>query len=221
MAPRRGDNPGPEGGSSDPSSTSQAAAQALNAADPERLVLLEEYRDLRSEIAQRVSNHLVILGGVVVLGAALVPLMKDESMRRPVLLVIPIIFGTVSWLYFEQDIFLTQAATYINNHLRPQLSRRVADPSRLLGWEGFRNQVLFSRRENRVFLRIMTTFRLGATLGPGIAAVAIAPIVVLRQQNLQSVPTWQLVLYAVDLLVVGLLVFQGTKVVKLYRGIGE
>lgn len=146
-------------------------------------LLVLEYSDLRAEIHQRVANQLLILGGNIVLVAAVVPAYDRLTALAPLsFLIIPLLFGVVAWLYFEQDIFLTQAATYIHRHLRPKLietlpasphAREAGDLVPVLGWEHFRGEILFGQRRERRLLTAMTFFRYLATMGPGTAALII------------------------------------------------
>ena len=121
--------------------------------------LMEEYRSLRSEIGQRVQNQLYIIGGNLALISALLGIMaKSFSIQNlTFILLTPMVFFVITWLYFEQDVFLTQAAMYLHQRLRPIILRRIAEEAAcaegelvLMEWEKFRNEVLFRRTRNRV-----------------------------------------------------------------------
>jgi len=199
--------------------------------DLETEVLIEEYRSLRAEINQRVQNQLYIIGGNLALLAAAFQLILPDLAKGKVTtltLLCPFVFYVVAWLYFEQDVFLTQAATYLHQRLRPAILNRVQHSSGpatavndILGWEDFRNAVLFRQRTNRVFLKLMTAFRLLATLGPGVAILgAIVRVVILDKTIAFHSPVLWYFLYGFNLVALGVLIYLALHVIYLYSQIG-
>lgn len=146
-------------------------------ADRTLAVFLAEYNDLRTEIHQRVNNQLLIMGGEVALLAAFIPILQPVIERgTPLpLLLAPILFAIVAWLYLEQDLFIVNTARYIHQRLRPAITSCLGDESpaseQVLQWEDFRNEHLF--RAESVLLRLSTLFRIAATLGPGVVSLAV------------------------------------------------
>jgi hypothetical protein len=137
-------------------------------------VALVEYQDIRDEIHQRVNHQITIAGANVALGAAVLTFSSHFANLPDALpfgLVFP--FGVIGWLYFEQDVFITQAAAYAHAVLRPLITTRAnegsTEPVPLLEWEDFRNRRLFERRRDRRWLWMMIAFRYTATVGPGVA----------------------------------------------------
>jgi hypothetical protein len=187
----------------------------------ELIVLLEEYRDLRGEIARRVSNQLVVLGGMIVLVASLLPVVGKEQYTDALLLGAPFVFGTTAWIYFEQHIFVAQAAAYVHQKLRPAIIERLDNGDGLLAWESFRGDVLYGQRMNRIFLHTMTAFQLVATLGPGVviilAALAVQPWV----NGSGGVEIWRIIAFAAGCSILPVLLFQAIRSKHLYREIAE
>jgi hypothetical protein len=143
----------------------------------ETLALIEEYKSLRSEIKQRVTNQLTVAGGNLVLVAASIQYLLPHFGITISVLVAPVLFAAVSWLYFEQDVFIIHAASYLHQSLRPAIIARVNsgqpglqhDVKQIMAWESFRRESLFGGTFDRAFLWFMTVFRVLATAGPGIA----------------------------------------------------
>lgn len=191
--------------------------------------LMEEYRTLRSEISNRVQNQLYLIGGnLALLSACLGVLPKFFSMQNLLLiLIMPMVFFVIAWLYFEQDVFLTQAATYLHQRLRPTILRRIAEETALpeggievMEWEQFRNEILFHRRRNRIFLQLMVIFRLFATLGPGAALLFSAIYLVLHNPSSWGQVGWiHYVLFGLDVICFAYLCYQYQYVLRLYSEI--
>jgi len=195
----------------------------------EAQALMEEYRTLRSEISNRVQNQLYLIGGnLALLSALLGVLAKSFSIQNLFLiLIMPMVFFVITWLYFEQDVFLTQAATYLHQRLRPIILRRIAEETTLaedkievMGWEKFRNEILFHRRRNRIFLQLMIIFRLFATLGPGLMLLISAIYLVFHNPCNWSQVEWiHYVLFGVDVIWFAYLCYQYQYVLRLYSEI--
>ena len=146
-------------------------------AELESTALMEEYRTLRAEIQQRVTNQLTIAGGNLALVAAAIQFVLPNFGITGSTLLLPILFAAVAWLYFEQDIFIIQAASYLHQRLRPAIIARLTSsepgarvPDDVLAWESFRGDALFGQTFYRRFLWFMTAFRVIATAGPGLLA---------------------------------------------------
>jgi len=193
--------------------------------------LMEEYRSLRSEIGQRVQNQLYIIGGNLALISALLGILAKSFCIQNLtfILLTPMVFFAITWLYFEQDVFLTQAATYLHQHLRPIILRRIAEEAAgtegelvIMEWEKFRNEVLFRRTRNRVFLQLMVIFRLFATLGPGAAILCGAVYLALSEPcNLDQIGWIEYALFGFDIVWFGFLCYQYQYVLRLYSEIAE
>jgi hypothetical protein len=146
--------------------------------------LLEEFRVLRAEIQQRVINQLTVAGANLVLVASASQYLVPRFGINIITLAVPILFAAVAWLYFEQDIFIIDAASYIHRALRPAIIARVRDANRsvdraeqILGWESFRGTILSRRTFGPWFLLFMTFFRAIVTAGPGLAILTGVVIV--------------------------------------------
>ena len=141
-----------------------------------------EYRALRDDIMRRVQLQVQIVAFTVLITGAGIPLVLEIVSSKLFiffLLIAPLYFA-VGWLYFEQDIFLTQAATYLNTTLRPSIIKSLnkngirdgLDKNFIFYWEIFRNRALFGDLRKRIFIYTMTVFRLLVTVGPGLAAIS-------------------------------------------------
>ena len=191
-------------------------------------VLLAEYGDLRSEIHQRVNNQLLVIGGNIALLAAVLPAYDILADKAPVsFLVLPLLFSFVAWLYFEQDLFLTEAATYLHRELRPQVERELhgetpgRHPVAVMQWERFRGEILFTRRRERRLLTITFAFRYLATMGPGVGGLALGLSELSWGSRTLAVQIVSVVLIAVDVVLIAFLVFLARLVVRLYEEISR
>lgn len=142
--------------------------------DDRRLaVALAEFEDIRFEIHHRVSHQLTIAGANVAIVVGVISFSSHFAHLPdavPFGLVFP--FAVIGWLYFEQDVFITQAAAYLHTVLRPLIGTLAntgsPEPVPLLEWEAFRNRKLFGRPRDRAWLWMMIVFRYAATVGPGL-----------------------------------------------------
>ncbi len=188
--------------------------------------LIQEYISLRSEISQRIQHQLYIIGANITFFAAILtflnPILTFE--RLTILLAMPMISFVIAWLYFEQDVFLTQAASYLHQGLRPailaRLPGKIEDNADVLNWEGFRRNVLFDKPQNRRFLRYMVWFRLLATLGPGIAIMAVAGFIATNPiSRLHDLSAVQWAIFAVDSGGLVFATYSYGRVIKMYQQI--
>src|SRR5262245_43495731 len=200
------------------------------ASDLEASALLEEYKVLRAEIAQRVQHQLIILGGNLTFLSAMVTAFSDsfDMAHLTIILAIPLVSFVISWLYFEQDVFLTQAASYLHQSLRPTILKKIAtdagkqpeDFAAVLSWEDFRNKILFSISRNRTFLRIMVLVRLAANVGPGATLLLVALNLVLSQPaGFDDTTFLQRTLFVIDFAGMILSYYQHQYVLRLYKEI--
>lgn len=141
----------------------------------------EEYKALRDDILRRAQLQVQIIVFIAIISGVSIPLafkIVDSGLFIFFLLISPIYF-IAGWLYFEQDVFLTQAATYLNSVLRPKIIQSLSDENigekldndSIFYWEIFRNRILFGDLKKRLFIYLMTLFRIMATTGPGLAAI--------------------------------------------------
>lgn len=145
----------------------------------ESAIYLAEYADLRDEIHQRINNQLLVLGGNLVLIVGIVPAYDRLLRLGPIaFFVLTLAFAGASWIYFEQDIFVTHAATYLHRELRPAIVAQLttADstaPHGIFEWERFRNEALFRRASDRRLMSVMLAFRYLGTMGPGVGSLTL------------------------------------------------
>jgi len=205
----------------DPPQTQAESVGRAGTAQEELIVLLEEYRDIRGEIARRVNNQLVVLGGMIVLVAALLPVVGKEGYTDALILGAPFVFGTTAWIYFEQHIFVAQAAAYVHRCLRPAIMSRLDNAQGVLAWESFRHDVLYGERVNRAFLHMMTMFQLIATLGPGSFVILSAFIVQPWRDGSGDVESWRVAVFVAGCFILPLLLFQAIRSKHLYSKIAD
>ncbi len=201
-----------------------APARGALVAPFDETALIEEYRSLRHEIGQRVQFQLLVMGGIIALSTALIPVAIDhvDTTNVTLLLAAPVVFAITAWLYFEQDIFITQAATYLNQDLAGAVRSRLPTPQahNVMQWEIRRGKMLFSTRASRRLIDVMFGFRLIATLGPGATSFIVACGLVLTARDpLAAVHWWDWVLAGVDLVAMAFLGWLSRYVVGLYRAI--
>jgi hypothetical protein len=180
-----------------------------------------------------VQHQLILLGANLTFLSAILAKLAD-SLDLPhltIVLAVPLVSFVICWLYFEQDVFLTQAASYLHRALRPNILKRIEhdDPDGTKGniegifdWEKYRHNLLFQDSRNRLFMRLMIGFRLAATVGPGAVLFGIAIYVVL-------LPPWaitkldyvQYMLLSIDLIGLIFCCYEYMSVNRLYSEIGE
>jgi hypothetical protein len=168
--------------------------------------LIEEYKSLREEILQRCQFQLVIMAATIALVSAFLPLAAKYATGEhlTVLFAAPLVFAATTWLYFEQDIFITQAADYLNNTLAPRLRRRIPEEHHevIMQWEIERHRMLFVDTTTNVLINIMFWVRLLAVLGAGVAALAVAVVVAIDGSPKAVLHWWDYLLGGIDAAVI-------------------
>ena len=135
-------------------------------------VELAEFTSLRQEIVERLKmQHQVLLLSGTVAAAALpfLPRLADADLHG-VFLGLATLYFILAWHYFEQDFLIAHIARYIEQVLRPGLSSVASND--VLGWERFRNGLVFRTRLGATFYTMLTLFRLLPTVGLGIVFMA-------------------------------------------------
>jgi len=195
--------------------------------DLETNSLIEEYKSLRSEIAQRVNYQTLIMAGELALISGTLGLVSQSYSvdKLTFLLFAPLIFIVISWLFLEQDVFIAQAASYLHQDLRPLIIRRIAQEARppqaeisVMRWEAFRKEELFGTRKKQLNFWVTTIFRALATIGP--AAVLIGAVMLIKPEVYKDLTPLQDTLLGIDLALIVFLCYQYWSVYqRLYRGI--
>lgn len=185
--------------------------------------VIAEYQSLRSEILERCKFQLLIMGATVALAVAYFPLALAYTSGREVtvLLAAPLLFAATAWLYFEQDIFITQAASYLNQSLAPALRERVSADARdiVMQWEPERRRMLFDDPTTKTLVTLMFWMRLFAVLGAGIAALVVALGVAIEESPRDSLSWWDYPLAITDIAVIVGLAWLSRHVRQRYEGI--
>jgi hypothetical protein len=151
--------------------------------DREWAAHLEEYKNLTDEIKRRVNYQLLIVGGNITFTAAVIGALADkfDAKHLTMILLLPLVSFVIVWLFFEQDVFVTQPARYIHRELRTAMIRCIdADPqnrpvdiAKVMQWEEYRTSLLFGHDSPYSdFFKLMKFFRVVATVGPGAALLA-------------------------------------------------
>jgi len=102
-------------------------------------VHIEEYKSLRDDILKRTEfQERIINYNIIIIGAFFAFLGSHETPKQYnfLILITPLIFYALGWLYAINDNSTVQAAKYINKYLRPKLIKLLDDPS-LLGYENY------------------------------------------------------------------------------------
>jgi hypothetical protein len=159
----------------------------LEAALAEYHALREEMRWLREEIAQYQAFALAIT-------ATLGPLLGYELAKQtlwviPTLVVIPLPFAVLGFLFFRQNLEVYIEAAYIRDRIRPLIVKQcptgVPVPE-LWSWEQFKHEA-FRRVGAIPFLghvvshRLALSMRLSLFLGPAGAVILIETLLVFRR----------------------------------------
>lgn len=199
-------------------------------------VTLEEYRGLRNEIMHRIRMQFqIIVAAVILVGAALpfIPAIL-ESQRFVMFLAAAPVYLALGWLYFEQDTWITQAATYLNSEVRSRIAKALVNSrpveqsekdvprllQRILRWEDFRNEMLFGRCSGIVFSVIMLFFRLTLAAGAGLAA--LFAFVYFTSLNPSTHQQWHLIdatLFGFDVLLAIIVILTAVRTLWQYKGI--
>lgn len=195
----------------------------------EKQAFIEEYISLRGEINQRTQNQLYILGINMASFSTLFSLSGINFQNITLLLLVSIIYCIVAWIYIEQDIFLTQAAGYLNKVYRINLRNKILECSpnkdisiNVMDWENYRNTVLFKIKRNRIFLRLMVLFRILAAFGPSIAIfVTFSYFLIVDPYMLSGMKSIDYFLFIINLIFILLLGYQYIIILKLYREIAN
>jgi hypothetical protein len=165
--------------------------------------VLEEYKSLRAEILLRCQFQLIIMTATVVLVAAFVPFAAKYAgdSNLTVLFAAPLVFSATTWLYFEQDIFITQAATYLNSDLAVEVRKLLpeADADLIWRWEERREEMLLGTKKDRRLLSAMFAIRLSMVLGAGIVALVVGLVVAADASVSQSVHWYDVPLIIADI----------------------
>lgn len=188
---------------------------------------IEEYISLRHEINQRTQNQLYLLAVNIASFPAIFSLTNFNLEKITLLLSISIIYCVIAWLYIEQDVFLTQAATYLNKRFKKNIVNRITELTQtsdkiytIMEWEEFRHTVLFKEKTNKHFMKTMTFFRILATFGPSIVIFVIfSYYIIFQSDKLSEVKIIDYILYVSNASFIVVLLYYFLKVNKLYRGI--
>lgn len=150
-------------------------AVPYTAPSPDLVVSVAEYEQVREEILQRGNHQVTIQAAEVALGAAILSFSGHfKGAHASLLLAFVFPFALLAWYYFEQDLLITQAASYIERKLKPRISKHVSELMgderlSLLGWETFRREKLLGKKEgDRTWTRLGLGFRYAAWVGPEI-----------------------------------------------------
>lgn len=195
---------------------------------------VEEYKHLTDEIKRRVSYQILLLGGNITFVSVVIDKISErlDSAHLTALLVVPLVSLVIVWMFFEQDVFITQAASYIHRSLRQKIISSIEAgqagqggahppiPADILDWEGFRHNALFGTWANRAFMWAMAQFRLLATAGPGAFLLVGACLVISGLQgSFCSLSVLQRLLLAADVVAVAVSTALHFIVIGLYKRI--
>ncbi|MCJ7634516.1 hypothetical protein MUP77_19255, partial [Candidatus Bathyarchaeota archaeon] len=165
-------------------------------------VLLEEYKTLRAEIEQRLTNEQQIISfaiGLIVAAITLsqfLPSLGDPSLR-PAYLIVSMVFSAFALMNIEHDAMMASIGTYIETRLRPRIEEILAMVSeknlRAFEWDAFRAQLQFRQPNNAPFFYLMAASRYAITIGPSVA------FIIIYWWNAETViqkPIWETMLFA-------------------------
>lgn len=191
--------------------------------------LIEEYKNLTDEIKRRVSYQLIIIGGNITFITAVINALSDkfDTNHLTIILLLPLVSFVIVWLFYEQDVFVTQPARYLHRKLRPAMldviesdSNPPKDSSKVMNWEEYRNELLFSAGSDyKNFMWFMIFFRTAATAGPGIALVVGALYLTWDLSFCNNLTLLQMLLFIVDIVGIGFCFYTHHRVNAYYKGI--
>jgi hypothetical protein len=121
--------------------------------DRELTVLLQEYSALRAEILSRsTAQHTLLNLDVTILGTIVgLAIAKDSQDGPLLLLLVPLVSGSLGFLYLDHHTAIQRAGVYIDRVIKPPL-QRLSRSSDLMSWEDFFNDNFFRRRSSMAVL---------------------------------------------------------------------
>lgn len=198
--------------------------------DLEKQAYIEEYISLRNEINQRSQYQIYILGINVASISTFFSLTGFNFNNITLLLLISIVYCIIAWIYIEQDVFLTQAAGYLNKVLRKNIIKRISESYndsdkliiKVMEWENYRNRILFKKLRNKIFLKLMVLFRSLAAYGPSIIIfLTFCYYLLFDRYVLNEIKLIDYILLAINFIFLLLLGYQFVIIIKLYREIAD
>lgn len=144
------------------------------------LILLEEYKTIRTEILARVAAQQNLTQYAVILIGASLPYstVVIERQEFVALLVVPLILIPLCWLFLREDTMIMSLSTYVSTELGPNIKRVKTETLAsfrditVLDWETFRARTHFrSGTALSLFHRFLAFIRYYLSLGPSIGAI--------------------------------------------------
>lgn len=135
--------------------------------------LLEEYRALRAEIVSRLESQQEILNYTVVLIAAALPFGGTiiDNKQYTFLLLIPLVFDLLAWLFLVQENMIDALGVYLNVRLAPRMEQllghklQTKDP--MWEWELFQYSTFYGSFLRRILQAILGAVRYILPILPG------------------------------------------------------
>jgi hypothetical protein len=140
--------------------------------------LIEEYRALRAELVSRITIQYQLLNYSIVLIGASLPVATAivDRKRYSVLLLFPLVFVCMGWLFLLNDWVIRLIANYLNVSLARQveaiLSRQRLDFQSIWQWELFQYEVYNNSISTRALYIVLGAARYGLSIIPAIASIA-------------------------------------------------
>ena len=174
-------------------------------------VLLEEYRVLRSELNQHLSNQQQINNYALALMVGLVAIAQlvgsDDgyltllSSFRPIILLLSTLFSSFALMYVRLGMMITYIGGYTTNVIRPKIERILAQTSgsdlRVLEWDEIHTQQRYFRPNSALIEYVLSIAQYAVTITPSITLIVIFWFSKPSSEGLTSL---EIILFAVSIL---------------------
>ena len=151
----------------------------MNAID----IVLEEYKALRTEIAQSiVKQHWIVVGGYALAGTIAAAIMKESKPNLNGLLLIPLVFLSSTSLWLVEANRMVRASYFIA-YVQWRRLQELADGNAIDDYDGWEHWIRDSAAPNKYFCWLQDVFqRLAVVAIPGAISAAAVWYVGIEQQ---------------------------------------
>jgi hypothetical protein len=163
--------------------------------------IIEEYKSVRAEIVQRVSNQSSVINYALALIAAVIALTQlNPSLLvninpGPIFLLASLLFSAFALMLIEQDINIAYLGKYTDFKLRKRMEEIINQDSSYLReiwqWEDWKNTTQYRKFPAFLFIYLIAASRYAITIIPSF----IALIQYGHQRNQTNIPLWENAFY--------------------------
>lgn len=156
----------------------------MNAID----IVLEEYKALRTEIAQSIAKqHWIVVGGYALAGTIAAAVLKEAKPNLNGLLLIPLVFLASTSLWLVEANRMVRASYFIA-YVQWRRLQELADGNAIDDYDGWEHWIRDSEKPNKYFCWLQDIFqRLAVVVIPGAISASAVWYVGVEQQWPQHV----------------------------------